>query len=239
MKPLLDRFLPSSAVFRPKSTTDFFALRLAHKLDDAAAANHYARLTQDHSESQLLAAYRRVVDWRSDGHLGRRFHVELDRVQGNGGNGKNANVIAVRVHRRAVAAVIFLGDHIEYTQVRQLASARDKALSSTVGFMNWITEQFRLDSAALEIIPSAEDVQRQILNRAVIQVLRDHLLPIWEVTKRDLISSYANPPPRFRKEIREVVADIWPVLAGSNGKSLIQDAAALGLYVQTERMFLH
>ena len=38
MKSILDRFIPAISRFRPRTTTDLFALRLAQKLDDAPAA---------------------------------------------------------------------------------------------------------------------------------------------------------------------------------------------------------
>ena len=63
---------------------DLFALRLAQKLDDAPAARHYVMVVDSHTEAQVLCAYRRAL--RADGSEphGRRFHVELERIQPNG-----------------------------------------------------------------------------------------------------------------------------------------------------------
>src|SRR5437868_3737472 len=87
----------------------------------------------------------------------------------------------------------FKAYHLSYTQVRQLSSAKDKALASAVGFINWIAAQFRLDTAALESIPTGDEMQRQILNHGVIDALRDHALPIWEVAKKELFESFGHP----------------------------------------------
>ena len=235
---ILDRFGPKPSAFRPRRTADLFALRLAQKLNDAAAASHYAELVTQYSEGELLTAFRRVLNSGAR-DLGRGFHVELRHSSINGSNGHSFELASLRVERRAVAVAVFSGEHLSYTQVRQLSSAKDKALESAVGFVHWIAEQFRLDTAALESIPAGDEIQRQILTHAVVDTLRDHALPIWEVTKQDLFQSYSNPALKSRKELRELVTDIWPVLAGSNGHSFIQDAAALGLHVQIERSFLN
>jgi hypothetical protein len=65
-------------------------------------------------------------------------------------------------------------------------------------------------------------------------VLRDRVLPISEVPKINLIASFAHPEPKSRREMREVIQTIWPVLNADAG---ILDAVSLGLYLQTERLF--
>jgi hypothetical protein len=239
MNPILDQYIPTGNAFRPKTMADLLALRLARKLNDAEAVRHYAELAAQYSEAELLSAFRRTVNSGAHSDPGRRFHVELRHSAGNGGNGHSSHIAAVRVERRAIAVAIFNGEQLSYTQVRQLSSARDKALASAVGFMNWITDQFHLDSATIESIPSGDKIQRQALNQTVIGVLRERLLPIWEVGKRDLFEAYGYPALKSRKELRQIVTDIWPVLTGSNGQSFIQDAAAIGLHVQIERWFLN
>jgi hypothetical protein len=238
MTPILERFIQVAAPFRPRSPADVFALRLAHKLGDAVAAQHYAMLVGSYSESHLLVAFRRTVKSGQRSNLGRRFHMELERVHSDGQNGYGTKLLAVRVERRSVAAAVFQGGQLEYTQVRQLSSSREKALTSAVGFINWIGSCFELESAALEATELAEEFQRRALHEAVQQALRDQALPIWTIPKQDLLAAYGSPALKSRKEIREVIATIWPVLAGTNAKVFIQDAAALGLYVQTERLFI-
>lgn len=241
MTSILERFAAPSipAVFRPKTVTGLFALRLAQKLNDASAVAHYVSLTERCSEAQLLAAFRRTTRSGVRRDLGRQFHWELERINGSSANGRPANLIAIRVERRAIAAAIFYNDQLEYTQVRQLSSAKDKVLGSAIGFVNWLAEQFSLDSAALELISGGQEIQRQVLSRTIAQTFRERLLPIWEVPKLDLFNAYGYPPLRSRKELRQVVTDIWPVLGNARSQNLIHDAAALGLHVQIERSFLH
>src|SRR6266851_4617489 len=118
MKSLFDKFIPDSTAFRPTTGSDLFALRLAQKLDDAPAVRHYAALADTHSEAQLLCAYRRTLRANGNGDRGRRFHIELERTHANGSYDSHASLISIRVERRAVAAAIFHGDHLEYTDAR-------------------------------------------------------------------------------------------------------------------------
>jgi hypothetical protein len=237
MEPILEKFKVSA--FKPRTVSDLLALRLAWKLGDSSAASHYAQLVSRHSEAQLLTAFRRTILVKREQDLGKRFHVELERVGSDVSNGNGAHLIAIRVERRSIAAAVFFGQQLEYCDLRQLPSDKDKVVGSAVRFFNWIASQFQLDSAAIETIPNGNEIQRQMLTTAVIQVLRERLLPIWEVAKQDLFRAYGHPPLKSRKELRETITDIWPVLSGTNGKTFIQDATALGLYVQIERLFLH
>jgi hypothetical protein len=240
MLPIFDSFCSQPLAFRPKTATDLFALRLAFRLGDAVSAGHYAQLAYKYPESRLLVAFRRAVS--TPGSLEeqcRRFHLELDKVQGSAPINGNVKLLAIRVERRSVAAAIFYGSRLEYSQVRQLSSDKNKILPSALRFIAWISEQFPLDSATVESIPNGNEIQRRLLKDAIAQSLLESLLPIWEVSKKDLFQAYGHPPLKSRRELREVVTSMWPVLAGTNAKAFIQDAVALGLYVQVERLFLN
>jgi hypothetical protein len=239
MKPILDKFKLSQSSFRPKTAADLFALRLACKLGESAAASHYAHLADKYSEAQMINAFRRSIRISKAQDIGKRFHVELGNVPSEISNGNGAHLIAIRVERRSIAAAVFYGERLEYCQVRQLPSDKDKVVASAIRFVIWMASQFHLDSAAVESIPDGNEIQRRVLTDAIVKALRERLLPIWEVTKQDLFRAYGYPPLKSRKELREVIIEVWPVLMGTNSKSFIQDAAALGLYVQVERLFLH
>src|SRR5690349_12984528 len=124
MKSLLDQFLPTTTVFRPGTASELFSLRLAQKLGDVAAVRHYQELTEAYSEGQLLLAFRRTsrTDARTD--RGRYFHAELQKLHANGQHNHLASLIAIRIERRTVAIAIFRGEHLEYTDARQLSSDR-------------------------------------------------------------------------------------------------------------------
>jgi len=217
-----------------------FACRLAQKLGEPQTAGHFISLAGNHSEAQLILAYHRAVLAGKDQDLAKRFHDELRRNRpGDSSNNRSANLISVRVERRAVAVAVFRGDYLEYTQARQLSSARDKALISAVGFVNWVLSHFSAESATFEAIPNGNEFHRRTLHDSIVRTLRQRMMPIWEVRKTDLFEGYGYPPLRSRKELREVATSIWPILIGTNATVLIQDAAVLGLYVQVERLFIN
>jgi len=237
---ILDQVAKSAAKiryghFRPATTQEFFALRLADKLDDAGSAQHYAELADRFSPSQLLAAYARVLPSNLD--LARRFHIELESLKTKNGGEGPSRVGAIRIERRAVGFAILRGDHLIHADGRQLSSVPDKALDNAVSFVTRFLERFPCESAAIEIIPNGHEVQRTLLHQAVVHVLSAEGMGIIEVSKVDFLAAFGYPAPRFRSDVRETISAIYPVLDQQPGGPWSHDAAALGLYVLTERLF--
>jgi hypothetical protein len=238
MKSLLDRYIPNTSAFRPGDAAELFALRLAQKLGDDSAVRHYVELAGRYSESQLLCAYRRALRANGNGDPARRFHAELERIHTNGHNESPGSLVSIRVERRAIALAIFDGGHLEHADARQLSSAQDKAVASAVGFVSWTLERFPVESAVFEEIPCANEVQRRVLHEAICKTVRDRMISIWEIPRNVLYGAWGRPPLKSRSEVRQIATAIWPVLAGTHARLFIQDAAILGLHVQTERLFI-
>lgn len=238
---ILDRVAKSAATirygnFRPSTTQEFFALRLAAKLGDAGAAPHYAELADRFSVGQLLDAYARAVSTSIDPVRG--FHRELKSPTGRtGGDQGVQRLAAVRIERRAVGFAILRGDHLVHADARQLSSAPNKALDNAVSFVTRFLERFRCESAALETVPVSREATRTLLHQAVLGVLSAQAIGVIEVSKPDLLAAFGYPATRFRHDLRETISDIFPVLDQQPGGPWTHDAAALGLYVQTERLF--
>jgi hypothetical protein len=242
MKSILDQVARSSAQrqyghFRPATTNGFLALRLAQHLGEGSIAQHYADLAEQYSEGQLLEAYRRAFMSHFD--LARRFHMELEPLKTRKyGTESRGRLAAIRIDRRVVAVAILNGDHLQHTDARQLSSSPNKALDSAVGFITrQVLDKFDFESAALEIIPNGHEVQRLILHQATIRALGTKAIGILETSKADLFQAFGNPPLHSRKALREIMSRIYPALDSEPGRPWIHDAAALGLYVQTERLF--
>jgi hypothetical protein len=242
MTNILDQVAQSSAQsryghFRPATTNEFLALRLAHHLGEVSIAQHYADLAEQYSEGQLLVAYRRAL--MSHFNLGRRFHMELEPLKTRKFcTESRGRLAAIRIDRRVLAVAILNGDHLQHTDVRQLSSSPDKALDSAVSFITrQVLDRFEFESAALEIIPNGHEVQRSILHHATLRALGAKAIGILETSKADLFQAFGNPPLHSRKELRGIMSRIYPVLDQEPGGPWIHDAAALGLYVQTERLF--
>jgi len=244
MTNILDQVARSSCAarygqFQPGDQREYFALRLAQKLDDAAAARHYAELLDHYSEAQLLAAYRRAKTAGSHLDPARSFHLELKRLEGRTTNGSPIRrLAAIRIERRAVAITILEGDHLAAPpQVRQLSSNSDKALGSAASFINRVLQTYPLGTAALETISCETEVLRGDLTQIISRVLVEQNIGIWEVSKLDVLASFGHPRPRFRNQVRQVISAIWPSINGSFGAPLVKDALALGLYCQVEYLF--
>jgi len=146
-------------------------------------------------------------------------------------------LISIRIERRTVAAAVFYGEQLEYTDSRQLSSDNDRAFASAVGFIRWMLNRFPVESAALEAIRDGE-FQRRVLHDGISEALRGQGLPIWEIPKSVLLDGCGQPSLKSRAEIRQIATAIWPVLAGTHARVFIQDAAMLGLHVQIERLFI-
>jgi hypothetical protein len=81
MQNILGRMTARPSRFVPRTTREFFALYLAKMLNDATNAGHYVALTEQHSEAQLLRAYRNAADSNVRAEdLPKRFHAEIGRL---------------------------------------------------------------------------------------------------------------------------------------------------------------
>jgi hypothetical protein len=239
MTDILDRVARVSkerSQFRPATTDEFFALRLAVRLNDAPAARHYSELTQRYSQKQILEAYARALAFPSD--PARRFHRELKLLTGNTpGNGKDRTLAAIRIERRAVGVAILAGDQLKFADARQASSSPEKAVATAMNFIGRVCQRFRFESVALEAIPKDCEVQRAVLREAVLRILRPQVVGIAEVSEPQLIAGFAFPPLRFRRDLRETISAVYPALVEGLGVPWTLDAAALALYVQTEHLF--
>ncbi len=235
--------------FRPATARQLFVLRLAQKLGEPSAAEHYAEIARQHSDETLLLAYRRTMN---HGHpprdLGRKFHEELagirERAFGSerNGNGKadDSPFLSIKVERRSVAVAVFVGTTLDYHDIRHLRADPNKADDSAVGFLNWVIGEYRITSAALELMMNGNELRRAGLNQAVLRTLRDNIMPVWQIDKKDLLAAYGHPPLRSRTDLREVTHTIlWSMFNTPTPSAQETDAAALGLYVQIERQFLN
>jgi hypothetical protein len=228
--------------FCPATVPEVFALRLATKLGDGAAAKHYVELVERYPADHLLIAYHRAIAHCHNGNLARRFHDFFEplkhRDNQNRGNGRSTyRLAAIRVDRRAVAVAVFNGDHLTHAQARQLSAAPGKAISSAVGFIERVMRQFDVKSAVIEAIPNGHERHRKTLQQAIVGALADDEINAGEVSKAELFEAFAHPPVTSRKELKAIASRIWPILDEQAGGPWTHDAAMLGLYVQIETVF--
>ncbi len=239
MKPILDRVAAGfRSDFRPSNPTELFALRLASRLGEPQAAQHFALLASEHSVEKLLVAFHRTTASSSPaGNLGRRFHTELMRNGKNGSHGASVKLAAIRVERRCLGAAIFRDTRLESVRVRQLPSNPMKAEARTADFVGHLISEHEFESAAIEMVVGQQQIQRAALVKAALGQLRDNSISVWEISKKTVANGFSHPPLKTRRELREVIQTMWPQLNPKRGQVCVLDAVALGLLVQTERLF--
>jgi hypothetical protein len=191
------------------SAEKYFALRLAHKLGEPAAAQHYADLLERYTEGQLLVAYHRAKKVGSHLDPARSFHVELQRLAGHRCDSPpSRRLAAIRVARRSIAVVVLSGTHLQYpAMTRELSSSSHKALGSAVRFVNTILEQCPFPTAAIESREDDDDGRRSLLAQTIEQALAEQNVGIWNVAKADVLASFGHPPLRFRNHVRDAVSN--------------------------------
>src|SRR5207244_2816722 len=145
-------------------------------------------------EALLLAYFRAFKANASLDDLPRRFHVELEKVGDRGFRGTTVCLLAIKIERRSIAAAVFVGDRLDYKEIRHLSSVSERAEASAIGFINWICESCNIESVALETMTNGNEIRRATLNRSVLGALRKTTVPIWEVSKRELLAAYGLPP---------------------------------------------
>ncbi|HEU4983218.1 MAG TPA: hypothetical protein VFT88_11105 [Acidobacteriaceae bacterium] len=222
--------------FRPYSPEDYFVLSLARRLKDQPASQHYRILASQYPRSALLKACRKAITTNPD-RAARVFHEILESLDARPQHlaPPQPRAMAIRVERRSVAVVLFAGTHLEGWRVRQLSSDARHAQECCVGFIRDVLDEHGCDDVALEAA-SGETISTK-LHRALATECRARGIAVAEIPKQLVIESFAYPSPGTRSEVREIVARMWSVPNIKSGRNFVFDAAALGLYIQTRRLF--
>ena len=134
-----------------------------------------------------------------------------------------------------MAIAVFSGIHLEGRRVLQLSSDPKRAEESATAFMRDVLCENNCPSAAIESVPG--DVRRAVLHGAILQQCRANEISVWEISKQTVFEALAYPPLKTRSEVRELMLRMWPMAALKHSQVCALDAFALGLYVQTERLF--
>jgi hypothetical protein len=241
MTPILDRVAASmSSAFRPSNPDEYFALRLAAKLGEPQTAGHFAMLLSQHGHDKLVSNFHQTMADQVPGEdLGRRFLAGLAESSRSGSRPAASRLVAIRIERRSVAAAVFNGTNLIGLRVRQLSSKPPKADASAPAFIRLLIREFHFESAAIEPIPLHPEIRRATLTQTVVDQLRTDGIPIFDVSKKHMIEAFSHPPLKTRGEVREVIARMWPQLSPKRGEICALDAVAIGIFLQTERVFNH
>jgi hypothetical protein len=146
----------------------------------------------------------------------------------------NSRLLAIKMTGRSATAAVYFGRELHYTEVRQLASDLVQAKDSVVAFSSSLIEHFHLDSAVTQ--SSIADTRAKALTAAMLDLFRDKAIPYWTIEMTELFGAYGEMSLTSTHGLRKVVKGYWPHIIDEQDDDTCLDAAALGLYVQTDRM---
>jgi|SRR5579864_3653425 len=143
---------------------------------------------------------------------------------------------AIKLHRRVAGVVILDRSHIDYAKFQYLPATIQEAEKSLSGFLRWIIESFDIGFAAIEISKANSDSHVSRFRDVCREVFREAGIPVREVLLDEILSAFGEPALKSREALRQVITTIWPILNTPGFTDHTQDAAAVGLYAQVERL---
>lgn len=237
MTNILKQFEQSrDSQFLPSSPDEYFAVRLATGLGEPEAAHHYSVLASRYSQHKLLSAYEHAVLNKGGNSAAKVFHDYLASLPEGGSNGiARPRLMAVRIERRCMGAGVFIGTHLEGFCARVLAADYGSGETSAISFLRSSLSENECQAIAIET--ADDDTRRSKLHRAIVTACREDGVSVWEIPIANVMAALSHPPPKSREKMRKQVQKMWPLTDLRKKEECTLDAFALGLYVQTERLF--
>lgn len=149
----------------------------------------------------------------------------------------SSKLLAIKVRRRSVAVAVFSDRSLEHISALQLCNEPEIVTDTVARFIATILENFRPDSAAIGMRRTKHGNRVSALIETTETMLRSGGIPFWEIEDQHLLESYAVPKLKNQKQLRAIVGSFWPHV--SERQLTGYEAAALGLYVQVERLLPH
>lgn len=142
---------------------------------------------------------------------------------------------AFGIARDAIAVAVFSGQELECWKIRSLPNNDEKARASALAFVRWASATFGFRAAGLES-GSLGSKRKELLREGICGVLREQGIPILLASQEQLYLVFRQPPLKKRGEMRRIVSTILPQLQAYRSQLPLLDAAALGLYLETEHL---
>ena len=149
----------------------------------------------------------------------------------------SSKLLAVKIRRRHVAVAIFSGRHPQYLDTLQLCNEPETVTDTVARFLAWILENYQPQTAAIGTSQARQGERVKQLNEITEKMFLSEGIPIWKIEDKELLHAYTFPKLKNKKQLRPIVRSFWPELAEK--KLTAYEAAALGLYVQVERLLSH
>jgi len=143
-------------------------------------------------------------------------------------------LLSVKVERRSIAIAIFRDHVLRYAEALNLSSSLEMAMQSAMDFVVRYLHRFDVHSAVLEDSHADDEARSAELLGHVERALLSEGTPTKRVGKQTLFEAYSVVPLSSRRELHEVVRSFWPQLYTMDFPRAVMDAAAVGLYEDTE-----
>jgi hypothetical protein len=139
--------------------------------------------------------------------------------------------LALRVSRRALAAVSLSADDLTFHDGRHLPSNADRAQRAAARYLATILGLTHPQLVVIDAPAKDGSLTTAILTQAR-QVLAERQIPAENIAMSDVLSSFGVPGLRTRAELRTVIEPFWPALAAMKGrvKPYVLEAAAVAEY---------
>jgi hypothetical protein len=145
----------------------------------------------------------------------------------------NAEILSLRVSRRAIGVAILRSDGLALSDGRHLPSGPTRAVSAATRYL----ERLLGSSITAVVVDSPARGLSPVTDRlldSIHEVLSSKRLISLVIGKSEVLTAYGLPALRTRGDVRSVVGAYWPALGRitSRAKPYMVDAAAAALYAE-------
>jgi hypothetical protein len=147
----------------------------------------------------------------------------------------NSKHVSLAIGRRQIALALFSGQELECWQLRNLPNNVEQAKVTVAAFVRRAISHFDFGSAAIQS-GSLGTARKDQLLQVICEVLREQGIPILTASENELFAAFRHPIIVKRGDLRKIVRSVFPQLGGEQDCQPLLDAAALGLYLETERV---
>jgi len=146
-------------------------------------------------------------------------------------------LLAIKIHRRHVAAAVFSGKTLDYIDTLHLCNEPEAVTDTVARFLARILENLKPESAAIGISRTNQGERVNALLAMTEKMLQASGIPVWKIDDKTLLESYAIPKLKNKKQLRPIVLSFWPHIGARQQSGF--EAVALGFHVQVERLLSH
>ena len=122
-----------------------------------------------------------------------------------------ASLLALRVSRRAIAAVSLDDETLGFADARHLTSRRGKAVDAAIRYVSRLLDQ-AAPSAVVIDAPAKGGSATMSVAEAIADLLTRRSIVHTSLPTADILLAYGMPALRSRRELRAVAAALWAQL---------------------------